>query len=379
MSDRLRSIKLFTILIMVILLAGCNVTPPVKAQDRLFLPLSLTFLGEYQLPATEIDGIPLGGLSGITYNSQKNEFFAISDDRSNLGPARFYTLDLDLNKKRLEQVTVTNVTFLQNNQGENYTPGDIDPEGISLSPRETVYIASEGVPSRDIAPFIQEYNLVNGQIQSSIPIPQRYFSSPDTPVGMAENKGFESLCLQSPGLAPGDPFRLFTATEYSLIQDFDPSQPPIQAPIRLMHYVVNSVGSPILVAEHLYLLEPDPTPETLSNGLTELLALPQPGYFLSLERTFGLTGFGAKIFQVAVADALDISGVESLAGDFSRVQPVRKQLLLDLSQLDIELDNLEGMTLGPRLTDGSQSLIVVSDDNFREEQVTQFLLFSLRS
>ncbi|NEO01152.1 MAG: esterase-like activity of phytase family protein, partial [Moorea sp. SIO3I7] len=58
--------------------------------------------------------------------------------------------------------------------------------------------------------------------------------------------------------------------------------------------------------------------------------------------------------------------------------PLQKKLLLDLSELGIYLDNLEGMTLGPRLSDGTQSLILVSDNNFSEAQVTQFLLFGIK-
>jgi hypothetical protein len=56
-----------------------------------------------------------------------------------------------------------------------------------------------------------------------------------------------------------------------------------------------------------------------------------------------------------------------------------KKILLDFNQLDIAIDNLEGMTLGPRLADGSQSLILVSDDNFRPEQKNQFLLLRVKS
>lgn len=56
---------------------------------------------------------------------------------------------------------------------------------------------------------------------------------------------------------------------------------------------------------------------------------------------------------------------------------VKKKLLLDLKELGILLDNLEGMTLGSRLPDGTQSLLLVSDNNFNSEQVTQFLLFRL--
>jgi hypothetical protein len=119
------------------------------------------------------------------------------------------------------------------------------------------------------------------------------------------------------------------------------------------------------------LLDPD------STGLTELIALPQEGYFLSLERTLGFSGFGAKIFQVATNNATDTSMLLSIKGKQNLIVPVRKKLLLDLSDLGIKLDNLEGMTLGSRLKDGSQTLILVSDNNFKEEQVTQFLIFRL--
>jgi len=60
------------------------------------------------------------------------------------------------------------------------------------------------------------------------------------------------------------------------------------------------------------------------------------------------------------------------------VKPAQKELLLDLNTLEIQLDNLEGMTLGPRLSDGSQSLIMISDDNFNALQKTQILVFRIK-
>jgi hypothetical protein len=98
---------------------------------------------------------------------------------------------------------------------------------------------------------------------------------------------------------------------------------------------------------------------------------------LSMERSRGLAGFNVKIWQIAAGTAQDISNRTSLEGDTSNIQPLQKQLLLDLSTLGIDLDNLEGMTFGSRLPDGSRSLLVVSDDNFKEEQFTQVLLFRL--
>ena len=40
------------------------------------------------------------------------------------------------------------------------------------------------------------------------------------------------------------------------------------------------------------------------------------------------------------------------------------------------LDNVEGMTFGPRLRDGRRTLLLVSDNNFAATQFTQFLLFA---
>ena len=41
------------------------------------------------------------------------------------------------------------------------------------------------------------------------------------------------------------------------------------------------------------------------------------------------------------------------------------------------LDNVEGITLGPKLSDGRQSVLLVSDDNFSPTQITQFFAFAL--
>jgi hypothetical protein len=45
--------------------------------------------------------------------------------------------------------------------------------------------------------------------------------------------------------------------------------------------------------------------------------------------------------------------------------------------LGIVPDNVEGMALGPVLPDGRQILILVSDNNFSQSQVTQFIALAL--
>jgi hypothetical protein len=369
------------------LLTACDL-PQVSAEERIFLNLSVDFLSHYTLPKQEFQGSPVGGLSALTYDRQRNVFYAISDDRSDFAPARFYTLTLSLDSKptpKIKQIAVNRVTPITDENGAPYAKGEVDPEGIALSPLGTLLIASEGIPKKEIPPFIREFDLKTGQWKRSLVIPERYLPKLENGKqiqGVSDNVGFEALTLNtvSGGATAIEPFRLFTATESALVQDARPPEPNSSSKEgasrnRFLHYSIDPERS-LLVSEHVYVMDPPPE-GTLSHGLVELLAIDQGGHFLSLERSFGSQGFTAKLFQISTGSATDTSRIETLKGDLATIQPIRKRLLLDLAQLGIPLDNLEGMTLGPQLPDGSRSLLLISDDNFRTEQSTQFLLFRL--
>lgn len=385
--------RAFLGILLIISLTACGSIRRVSAEERMFLDLSLEFVGEYQLPKQTFQDTVVGGLSGITYDRAKNRFYAVSDDRSNFAPARFYTLDLKLKSSEtgqlgIDKIDIEGVTFLKNEKGETYPAGEIDLEGIGLSPRDTLYISSEGAIAKKIRPFIGEFDLKTGEVLKSVKIPQRFFfddskskgqnpkSNDVQPQGIQDNLGFEALTLGLSSVLKDDPFRLFTATESALLQDSPPKTPQEDTRIRMMHYVVNPFDEPLLVAEHLYKLDPA-ADDVLVSGLCELTALEKEGYLLSLERSFGLSGFGAKIYQLVNSNATDTSRILAFQGPLTKVVPMRKKLLLDLSELGIELDNLEGMTLGKKFPDGSQLLVLVSDDNFKNEQVNQFLVFRL--
>jgi hypothetical protein len=352
------------------------------SSERGFLKLELEFLHEYQLPKQEFANTTLGGLSAIAYDRDRDRYYVLSDDRSDKAPARFYTLKLDINesksnKPKFGDVQVESVTFLRNPQGEFYPKGQIDPEGMAIASK-SAYISSEGVTNSGIPAFIDEFDLATGKWLQSLPIPSRYLSAAkgEAPKGIEDNQGFEALTLVKD--SPGDPFRIFVATESALLQDKDSDATQTQnsgAKSRMLHYLVDA-GPTQVVSEYIYPLEPNLTRG--NNGLTELLAIGRGGHFLSLERSFSNLKFGVKIFQIATGSANDVSGTPSLKGNLENIRPIRKQLLLDLDALGIRLDNLEGMALGPVLADGSQSLILVSDDNFQPMQINQFLLFRLK-
>jgi hypothetical protein len=344
----------------------------------LFPDLSLEFVSSYTLPDQSLEELRIGGLSGLVYDRRQDWYYAVSDDRRS---PRFYTLAIPVNPKgqggEINKIEVKSVTLLKTPDGQPYAPQTLDPEGIALSPRNSLYISSEGVRQNQSAPMIGEFNPQTGQLLAELPIPRRFLPESNPVKGIRDNLGFEPLTIAATSVLPDDPFRLFVATESALAQDINPETPPNDAPIRWLHYLINFVGPPVLVSESLYRLDPAPA-GTLIHGLSEILALPKEGYFLSLERTFGLTGFGAKIFQVVNGNATDTSNVKSFQAGTQNLAPMRKQLLLDLGQLDLELDNLEGLTLGPRLADGSQSLLAISDNNFSPDQATQILLFRLK-
>ncbi|HEY9729781.1 MAG TPA: esterase-like activity of phytase family protein, partial [Chroococcales cyanobacterium] len=79
-----------------VLTVACTPVQARTAEARTFLNLSLDFLGDYQLPKTKYKDTPVGGLSALTYDRQRNKFYALSDDRSAFAPARFYTLGLSV-------------------------------------------------------------------------------------------------------------------------------------------------------------------------------------------------------------------------------------------------------------------------------------------
>lgn len=358
---------------LLLLIGGCSL-PQVSAEDRIFLPLSLELLGEYKLPTTTVEGTTVGGLSALNYDRQNNCFYALSDDRSRTAPARFYTLKIDLGKNpspQLDQVSVIGITPLQQEMGGTYAQETIDPEGIALSAHQSVFISSEGATRKGVKPLIGEYALDSGAWQQSLKLPDTFLAGEAGAEerGVADNLGFEALALNPEG------DRLFTATESALLQDYDPdTDEEIRA--RLLHYWIGE-PEPLLISTHLYPVSSPPAGAVV-NGLVELATLDSGGHFLSLERSASIFGgYSARLFQIATGGATDISQIPSLKGDLRGVQPIRKRLLLDLAQLGIELENLEGMTLGPRLEDGSQSLLLVSDNNFEPQKTTQFLLFRL--
>jgi phosphodiesterase/alkaline phosphatase D-like protein/predicted AlkP superfamily pyrophosphatase or phosphodiesterase len=352
--------------------------------------------------AGKIDGldVPIGGLSGLTYDPAKNVYYAISDDRSQIAPARFYTLTLDPNTLATNGVTFTGVTTLKDAAGKTFALNSLDPEGIAVTNKGTVFVSSEGEvnPSggRVTDPFVKEFSLTTGQEVRSLVVPTKFLpkvtdtnkngviDAADTQTsGVRNNLAFESLTI-SP-----DQKTLYTATENALLQDGDKTTIYSGSNNRIIQY---NLVTGLAEKEYLYIADPiakapNPVIGSADSGLVDLLAIDDKGTFLALERAFGVgVGNTIRIYEVNLQGATDISKIESLnaltPAQLKAIAPTQKRLVLDLDKLKLPnsdgnhptgLDNVEGIAFGPKLADGRQSIVLVSDNNFGATQFTQVL------
>jgi hypothetical protein len=323
------------------------------------------------------EGTTVGGLSSITYDARRGVFYAVSDDPSQFQPVRFYTVGLDLRDGRLSDgdVRFEDVTTLLAPDGQPYAPFSLDPEGLALTKDRELIFTSEGLPNSLIDPFVRRYSL-SGSFLGSLPVPEPFLPTSDRSRGVRPNLGFESAGVPRNGRF------VFTATENALYQDGPPATVSSGSPARILRY---NLRTGRLDRQWLYQTDPvaqPPVPATQFsvNGIVELLPLNNE-FLIAMERSFSVgapgTGNSIKLYEVALPGATNINGVDSLQGKLDRIRPARKTLLLDLDDLGIPLDNVEGLTFGPRLPDGRRSVVLVSDNNFAATQFTQFLLFAL--
>ena len=343
------------------------------------------FLGEAIIDTgTMFDGTEVGGLSSISYDDRNNVYSIISDDQGNRpsgDPVRYYTAAIDLSDGQLDtgDVTLTDVAELYDLRRESFTPGGVDPEGLAIAGRNQLFVSAEGILTTDpvVAPFIRRYNR-SGTVTARLPIPDKYIPN-GIDWGVRQNLSFESLNLTPDGQY------LVTAGEGALFQDGPASTYDNGSWARILTYDTHGRKA---VSEYVYEVGPWAEPSAIFgvNGIVEVLPIDDAGTTLVMERSFsvggvlgGGTGNVVAIHEISPAGATDVLQIDALyqGGTPIDVTPVSKRTVFAFDDLGIPIDNIEGMTFGPRLSDGRQSLVIVSDNNFSPGQFTQFIVLAL--
>jgi hypothetical protein len=121
------------------------------------------------------------------------------------------------------------------------------------------------------------------------------------------------------------------------------------------------------------------------NGVPEILSIDDT-HFLLIERAYASGykdgGNTVRIYYVDSSNATDISELPSLEN--ANYTPAKKILLFDFETIRNQLtngivDNIEGITFGPKLPNGNRTLVLISDDNFRKfsPQLQQVIIFEV--
>ena len=210
-----------------------------------------------------------------------------------------------------------------------------------------------------------------GKLRKDLALPEHFAEA-------RENMSLESLTMSPDGRY------LFTTSEETLRCDGERTTSTLGSRLRILR-VGRGASDPY--EEHAYVT--DPMPHVSGDyGVADLAALSDDELFV-LERGWSRgTGNTARIYRVSLTDPKASCLTNPALGADAPV--LQKRLVVDLVRLPAKglpaakqeqesalLDNYEGMALGPRLPDGRATILLVSDDNGRSDQVARILVLAM--
>jgi hypothetical protein len=330
------------------------------------------YLGEFVLPTgLSVGGVEFGGISGMDYDPKTDTYYALSDDRSEHGPARFYRLKIKIDAKGVHGVDIVDMTPFKDMSGATYAPKTIDPESIRFDPSSGhIFWSSEGDVQGN--PGVYEAK-TDGTMLRQLKLPDYYMPNADHTQGVLDNLSMESLSLSKDGKS------LYAGLENGLVQDGGKTTLTDGSLSRIVRF---DIASGSVTAEYPIEIEKIPlqakTGNVNDNGMSEFLVLDNDT-ILTMERSFAL-GVGNEIdlYTASLAGATDVMGKAQIKG--TTFTPVTKQKVLKIGEGDfggLDIDNVECLTWGP-MVDGNPTIVLASDNNFNPKgQFTQFVVFEL--
>lgn len=333
-------------------------------------PPPLELIASTALPqGSGFHGIAIGGLSGLD-RLPNGDYLAISDDKGDGRPPRFYRLAIRIDAPRHRmQVRVRQQVMLRDAQGLPF-PTDrmvVDPEAIRHLGHGHVLWSSEGTwqddPARRTQPAIYESD-ARGRIVHQFTLPATYLYADNRTRGAESNGVLEGLAIAPDG-------GVFAINEVPAFEDRPASTGIAASALHRLTRFDPKTRQP--TGQYIYAV-PD-----AGFGVSELLAV-DDHRFLTIERAtpFDMAqGVHVRIVLSTIAPSTsDVLACPALPR--CDAVPMTRRVLLDLPgrYQGVLIDNLEGLAWGPRLADGRRTLIAEADDNFSKEERSQFLAFA---
>lgn len=302
-----------------------------------------------------VDGVAVGGLSGLTVDRRSGGFVAI-EDHSLHDPARVFFI------KSSSKPVITGVLTLHKADGTPFDVTNFDGEGIAVLPNGNFLISSE------IEPSVRIFDRAGTEV-GSLEVPARFQVAP-------KGQATDNATLEGLSISPSGEF-VYAAMEGTLSGDLPATGEGRHR--RILVYQNDHHGGYRLAKQIGYDVD-------AGNRISEVTAYAD-GKLLVLEVQFvpGKGNVAVKIYAVAGADsAPDISGVANLS-TAPAADIVPKKLLADLvagptlgasspqPQVNPLMDNYEGMSVAKKRHSRMATVTLLSDDNFNATQVTRML------
>lgn len=366
--------------------AAAVMAPAVRAQES--TPAASPVAGGLQVRLLDsiilpndlmVDDTLFGGISGIDYDADNEIWYLVSDDRSDVHPARFYTGSIAYDDNGFTDVSIESMVPLLQDDGSVFPNRDegglvVDPEAIRKDPNgDQLWWTSEGGYDLGLDPFVAISN-PDGTLESIITLPAPYKTEYPEESGPRDNHNFEGLTFSSDGET------LWIGMEHPLYQDGPIPSPDNNAYVRL----INIDRSGNILREFAVELDPIDAPDDSqywSMGMSEILMLDENRLLAVARTTIADSEWEfenyIRLWELDITDATDIHGVESLMD--AEFTPVSRRLVIDLNDAGLyPIDNIEAIAFGPNLPNGNRALVLANDNNFDfETQVQQIVLLEI--
>lgn len=339
----LRSLNLVIITLLI-----ASISSSVQAAKWQISPPSNVLIDTSLFAAQELSGITYKGPGATALH---HTFLAVQDDGGKL-----LTIDVELSP--------TGTLVSASTTASLALAASLDFEGAAYTnpTRNSVFLAEENSPG------VREYDLSTGATLQTVSIPSVFSNR-------RNNFGFESLARTPDGTT------MWTANEEALTSDGPLSTVTTGTTVRLMK--MNVAGDSVTAAEQfVYQTAPihvSGIDNRRRSGVSDLVTLPD-GTLLALERSFGLAlplVYKNSIYEVGLAGATDVSASEFNTGLIGKTYtPASKELLWSGAAAGSTGQNLEGLTLGPRLANGNWLLVGVVDNSSGEDVISQNTLIT---
>jgi hypothetical protein len=334
----------------------------------------------------------VGFFSDIHFDAARNEWWALSDRGPGGGTLPYETrvhrfaIDIDGDTGAISGFRILDTMIFRKGPGalDGYAPAEAGPLGLAFDPEGIVVHPLTGhlLLSDEYGPSVIEINRA-GQLVRRYELPQNilprdaatgivnHASDAGNNAGKRTNRGFEGLAISPDG-----------RTLYAMLQSAMLDEGGGNGAVNRIVAFDTRTARPL--AQYAYRMEGG----SQGRGISALVAI-NDHEFLVLERNNRGIGVDAslaspnkKVFRIDLAGATDVTGVNLATAPAGSWTPVSKVTTpwLDLAAAatlahpslaalgGVSPEKWEGLTVGPRLRDGSYLVLAGTDNDYSATQ-----------